>query len=52
MDMRPNKLAFLVTCIQIAPTEDSDQTEQTDLNLRWVHMSGGTFSDVNVNFFM
>ena len=31
-----------------ANNEDSDQTanEQADLNLRWAHMSEGTFSDI------
>ena len=34
--------------IQISPNKDSDQTARTqaDLNLRWAHMSEGTFSDV------
>ena len=26
--------------------EDSDQTSQADLSLRWVHISEGTFSNV------
>ena len=28
------------------PSEDSDETAQADLNLRWAHMSIGSFSDV------
>ena len=41
------KIAALV--IQHAPSEDSDQKAQADLNLRCAHMSKGTFSDVMVH---
>ena len=39
---------FASLTIQTTPSEDSDQTAnaQADQNLRWAHMSEGTFSDV------
>ena len=32
--------------------EDSNQTAQADLNLRWPHMFLGTFSDVEAHVFV
>ena len=44
----PNEEMFASLATQNVPREDSDQTAnaRTDLNLRRVHMSEGTFSDV------
>ena len=32
--------------MQNAPSEDSDQTAQADLNFRWAQMSEDMFSDI------
>ena len=37
---------FASLAIKNVPSEDSDQTVQADLNLNWVHMSEGIFSDI------
>ena len=37
---------FASLAIKNVPSEDSDQTVQADLNLDWVHMSEGIFSDI------
>ena len=45
---------FSFFTIENAPSEDSDQPAhaQADLNLRWAHMSEGTFSDVRAYLFV
>ena len=39
-------IAVLLYHIMIPPTEKDCANAQADLNLRWAHMSEGTFSDV------
>ena len=46
------RMYFESLAIQNVPSEDSDQTAQTDLNLRWVHTSKSTFSDVAAQYNM
>ena len=49
--VRRKKLCILA--IQIAPNEDSGPTARmlTDLNPVWMHMSEGTFSDVETYYY-
>ena len=38
-------MCVFITAIQNAPSEESGQNAQSDLNLRWVQKSQRTFSD-------
>ena len=48
--VRRKKLCIL--CYPNTPKKDSDQNAQSDLNLRWVHMSEGTLSHATAHIFV